>query len=161
MKNDYQSIKYNALMDGMLTQIVTYSTIELKTILPSLATKVLLQIIAKRGNILWVPETLREVPGAMLLAFGTAKVKQGTVLAAIATTDATFSSHYTPQCKVFTKPEEKFQAMVELTLLCLFAYSNRNHINPPNEVILFLNSCTDDQASEYHKLYFNPLMLRI
>lgn len=129
MKNDYKRIKYNALLDGMLTQVITDGTLRKKN-LQSIATKVLLQIIAKRGNTLWVPKTLREVPGAMLLAFDTAKAKEGTVLAATATINSTFSSLYT-HCKVFTKPEEKFQAMVELSLSCLHAYSDRNQ-NPPN-----------------------------
>ena len=74
MKTDYKRIKYNSLMDGMLTQVVTDGTLRKKN-LQSIATKVLLQIIAKRGNTLWVPKTLREVYSAMLIAFDTAKAK--------------------------------------------------------------------------------------
>jgi len=158
MKNDYKRIKYNSLMDGMLTQVVTDGTLRKKN-LQSIATKVLLQIIAKRGNTLWVPKTLREVYGAMLIAFDTAKAKEGTVLAAAATINSTYSSLYT-HCKVFVKAEDKFQAMVELTLSCIHAYSDRNQ-TPPNEVILLLNSCTGDQVSIYRELYFNRLMPRI
>jgi hypothetical protein len=124
MKNDYKRIKYNALLDGMLTQVVTDGTLRKKN-LQSIATKVLLQIIAKRGNTLWVPKTLREVPGAMLLAFDTAKAKEGTVLAGVSTTNSTFSSLYS-HCRLFTTPEEKFRAMLELSFSCIQTYINRN-----------------------------------
>lgn len=42
------------LKHKLVTQVVTENTMRKKN-LRSIATKVLLQIIAKRGNILWVP----------------------------------------------------------------------------------------------------------
>jgi hypothetical protein len=54
MKNQYKDIKIMTLKHKLVTQVVTENTMRKKN-LRSIATKVLLQIIAKRGNILWVP----------------------------------------------------------------------------------------------------------
>lgn len=54
MKNDYKKLKSSSIKDEIVTQVVTEATLRKKN-LQSIATKVLLQIIAKRGNILWVP----------------------------------------------------------------------------------------------------------
>ncbi len=54
MKNQYKDIKILTLKHKLVTQIVTESTLRKKN-LQSIATKVLIQIIAKRGNILLVP----------------------------------------------------------------------------------------------------------
>ena len=56
LKNNYKDIKFDTIKkEKMLTQVVTEATLNKKN-LQSVATKVLLQIIAKRGNTLWVPE---------------------------------------------------------------------------------------------------------
>lgn len=54
MKNDYKKLKASAIENGIVTQVITDATMRKKN-LQSIATKVLLQIIAKRGNVLWVP----------------------------------------------------------------------------------------------------------
>lgn len=54
LKNNYKNIKAHTIKNEIVTQIVTEATLRKKG-LQSIATKVLLQIIAKRGNILWVP----------------------------------------------------------------------------------------------------------
>jgi argonaute-like protein implicated in RNA metabolism and viral defense len=57
LKTQYARIKKQALIDNnMICQIVTDGTLRKKN-LQSIATKVLLQIIAKRGNTLWVPKS--------------------------------------------------------------------------------------------------------
>jgi aubergine-like protein len=148
-------------MEGMLTQFVTDDTLRKKN-LQIIATKVLLQIIAKRGrNILWVPRTYNKIENklvdCMLLGFDTAKGREGTVLASTAAISSTYSSLYT-HCKALT--HGKFTAMVELTLSCINAYFDRNK-RYPKEIIIFFNSCTGDQVSIYHQLYFNIVMPKI
>jgi hypothetical protein len=55
MKNDYKKIKHESITNlHLLTQVVTEGTLRKKN-LQSIATKILLQIVAKRGNTLWVP----------------------------------------------------------------------------------------------------------
>ena len=55
MKTDYKKIKLETITNlRMLTQVVTEGTLKKKN-LQSIATKILLQIVAKRGNTLWVP----------------------------------------------------------------------------------------------------------
>jgi hypothetical protein len=128
-------------MDGMLTQFVIDGTL-MKKNWKIITENLVLQVIAKRGNTLWWPKTLREVPGAMLLAFAVSKAKEKNLLAVTSTLNPTFSSIYT-DCIVVSHPEEKFEAMVELSILSLKVYLDRNK-NLPSEVILFLNSCTGD-----------------
>ncbi len=55
----------------------------------------LLQIIAKRGNTLWVPKTKARLDDVMLLAIDNAKLDNGkNVLAACGTVNSTFTSVY-------------------------------------------------------------------
>jgi hypothetical protein len=55
MKNDYKHIKSDTIRkDKMITQFTTEGTLSKKGF-QSIATKILLQILAKRGNTLWVP----------------------------------------------------------------------------------------------------------
>ena len=54
LKNDYKKIKKTSLKMEMITQVFTEAKLVNKNA-QSIATKVLLQIIAKRGNILWAP----------------------------------------------------------------------------------------------------------
>lgn len=57
LKTQYKKIKTMALIDHkIICQITTEGTLRKKN-LQSIATKILLQIIAKRGNTLWVPKT--------------------------------------------------------------------------------------------------------
>ena len=57
----------------MVTQVVTEGTLRKKN-LQSIATKVLLQMIAKRGNTLWVPKHNCDLDSLMMAAFDTSKV---------------------------------------------------------------------------------------
>jgi argonaute-like protein implicated in RNA metabolism and viral defense len=56
LKNNYKDVKVFAIREQeIISQVITEYTLRKKNI-QSIATKVLLQIIAKRGNILWVPQ---------------------------------------------------------------------------------------------------------
>lgn len=63
-----------------------------KNNLRSIATKILLQIIAKRGNTLWVPKVPKNIGNVMLVAFETAKGGSQTTLGMCATLNSAFSS---------------------------------------------------------------------
>ncbi len=55
LKNEYKRIKKTSIVNiEIVTQVVTELTLRKKGFL-SIATKILLQVIAKRGNTLWVP----------------------------------------------------------------------------------------------------------
>lgn len=78
----------------MVCQIFTEGKLKNKNA-QSIATKVLLQIIAKRGNTLWVPKTKGKLDDVMLLAIDNAKLDNGkNVLAACGTVNSTFTSVY-------------------------------------------------------------------
>lgn len=69
MKTQYKRVKNLALNKyKMVCQITTEGTLRKKN-LQSIATKILLQIIAKRGNTLWVPRMPKDMPSTMMMAF--------------------------------------------------------------------------------------------
>lgn len=78
----------------MLCQIFTEPKLKNKNA-QSICTKVLLQIIAKRGNTLWVPKTGKGIEDVMLVAVDNAKLDGGkNVLAACGTVNSSFTSIY-------------------------------------------------------------------
>jgi len=69
LKTQYKKIKNSALVKHkIICQMTTEATLRKKN-LQSIATKILLQIIAKRGNTLWVPKIRSNLSGAMMVAF--------------------------------------------------------------------------------------------
>ncbi len=95
LKKNYKNIKTYTIGQEIVTQVVTEGTLRKKG-LQSIATKVLLQIIAKRGNILWVPRISVELPfSAMLVGFEQTKLGNKTVMAICATINSTFSLVFT------------------------------------------------------------------
>jgi len=69
LKTRYKEIKALALLrNKIICQITTEGTLRKKN-LQSIATKILLQIIAKRGNTLWVPKLPSGMPATMIMAF--------------------------------------------------------------------------------------------
>jgi hypothetical protein len=154
LKHEYKKLKVFALGDReIVTQMMTENTLRKKN-LQSIATKVLLQIIAKRGNTLWVPLLTCALPKTMLLAFDTAKGPTSHLVALCATLNSTFTSLYSAQLPF--KNESKFQAMQKLTSQALAAYVERNG-TPPAEMVILLNSCTGDQVNLYQEQYAMPL----
>jgi hypothetical protein len=73
LKAQYKKVKAEALLHHKIVcQITTDGTLKKKN-LQSIATKILLQIIAKRGNTLWVPRLPANLPSTMMLAFETVR----------------------------------------------------------------------------------------
>jgi hypothetical protein len=99
LKTAYPKLKQHTLAAEMerqvLTQFVTDATLRNKKGGQTIHTKLLLQMIAKRGNILWVPsydEGISNVlEGTMLIGIDTAPCKQKTLMAACGTINSTFS----------------------------------------------------------------------
>ena len=85
LKTQYKRLKTTALLKHRIVcQMTTENTLR-KNNLRSIATKILLQIIAKRGNTLWVPKIPSGVSEAMMLAFETVKTGKLTTLGMCAT----------------------------------------------------------------------------
>jgi len=80
----------------------------------SVCTKILLQIIAKRGNTLWVPQTPSQLSSVMLVGFDTAKYKSNTIVTVCATINSTYTSIYTDYS--ITEQNDKFKQMINLTM---------------------------------------------
>lgn len=92
LKTQYKKIKQLSLLkNNMVCQITTQATLR-KNNFRSIATKILLQIIAKRGNTLWVPESAMTIDKVMLAAFDNAKSGSKNILSGVATINSTFSS---------------------------------------------------------------------
>ena len=92
LKSSYKSIKIATLKDGVVTQCMTEMTLRKKN-LQSIATKVLLQIIVKRGNILWRPTLSMDFSG-MLVGFEQTKVGKGICLTLCSTINTAFNMIY-------------------------------------------------------------------
>ncbi len=89
---------------NIVSQCITDKTLR-KNNLQSVATKILLQMIAKRGNILWVPKM--RLSDTMIMAFDNAKGPAGNSIVCCSTVNNTFSSYYSKASK-FSNAEDKF-----------------------------------------------------
>lgn len=123
--------------------------------LRSIATKILLQIIAKRGNTLWVPKIPKEIGNVMLMAFETTKVGASTTLGMCATLNSAFSSIFS-RTDTFQGIEKRFGCMLSLTLKAIEAFVHRNK-EPPSEVLVFNSSTSHDQMVMFQDYYLKPL----
>lgn len=93
----------------MISQVFTEAKLRNKNA-QSIATKVLLQIIAKRGNTLWSPKINSKVSDLMLIGVDNAAIKNGNVIAACGTVNSSFTSIYTQTVKYQTI-SDKFSAI--------------------------------------------------
>lgn len=92
LKSQYKKIKEKCLLTNKIVcQIATEGTLRKKNF-KSIATKILLQMIAKRGNTLWVPESAMKMEKVMMAAFDTAKMGNKNVISGCATINSTYSS---------------------------------------------------------------------
>lgn len=104
--------------------MTTEATLKKRNI-QSIATKILLQMIAKRGNTLWVPKTSKDMNSQMMVAFETAKTGKLTTLGMCATLNNAFSSIFS-RTEDFEVSDKKFTAMLNLSLKAVEAYAHRN-----------------------------------
>jgi aubergine len=159
LKTQYKQIKISAIIKKQIvTQVFTDVKLRNKNI-QSIATKVLLQIIAKRGNTLWVPKPTCKIDDCMLAAFENAKAGKENVLALTATINSTYSSIHSGTT-IYDSNQQRFGKMVELLIAALNGYVARNS-RTPKEVLIFQNTCTGDQVSLFHEFFIEPLKGKI
>lgn len=130
----------------MICQIATEGTLRKKNF-KSIATKILLQMVAKRGNTLWVPQSAQKLEKTMLMAFDNSKSGKKNVLSGVATINSTFSS-ISSKIEEYNDVNDKLKAMFSLSLKLVDSYVHRNKA-PPEEIIAFSNSCSTDQVKLY------------
>ena len=152
MKSQYKRIKEASLLENKLVcQIAVEATLRKKNA-QSIATKILLQIIAKRGNTLWVPKTKAKVEDTMLIGIDHATLQGGkNVMAACGTVNSTFTSVYTKTAEYF-RIEDKFGAAKSCVLEIVRYYVDRNKI-PPRDIILFSNAVSGDQIKAFNEYF--------
>jgi len=138
--------------------MATETTLRKKNI-QSIATKILLQIIAKRGNTLWVPKIPPNLGETMMIAFESAKAGSNTTLAMCATVSSVFSSIYSTTMS-YSSIDSKFNVMVNLTLKGVDAYCQKNK-EIPSEVIIFNSSTSNDQIVMFQEYYIKKLRSKL
>ena len=138
--------------------MATETTIRKKNV-QSIATKILLQMIAKRGNTLWVPKIPSNLGGAMMIAFDNAKVGRKTNISMCATVNSTFSSIFS-RIDTDENIDSKFTIMMNLTLKAIDAYTHRNK-EVPSEVIIFHSSASNDQIVMFQQYYVKNMKSKL
>ena len=152
LKTSYPKLKQHLLVaknkQEMISQFVVETTLRKKGA-QSIHTKLLLQIIAKRGNILWAPKLSNQLSdrlaGTCLIAIDSASKGSTTVISSCGTTNSTFTLHSSSRV-VVDKPENKYQHMLKVAADCVEAYNVRNK-GIPKEVIIFMNAVPADQVN--------------
>jgi hypothetical protein len=125
LKTQYKKIKVLALLKSQIVcQITTEATLRKKN-LQSIATKILLQIIAKRGNTLWVPKVPSGLPATMMVAFESAKSGSVTTVSMCATLNSTFTSIFS-RTNILKSTDSKFSLYSSLAMQAVTAYAARN-----------------------------------
>ena len=112
----------------IVCQIATEGTLRKKNF-KSIATKILLQMVAKRGNTLWVPQSVQKIEKTMLMAFDSSKSGRKSVLSGVATLNSTFSS-ISSKIEEFNDVTDKLKGMFSLALKLIDSYVHRNK-SPP------------------------------
>jgi hypothetical protein len=145
MKTQYKRIKEASLVENQLVcQVAVEATLRKKNA-QSIATKILLQIIAKRGNTLWVPKGKAKYEDIMLIGIDNCQLPNGkSLMAACGTVNSTFTSIQTKTVE-FKSLEDKFSATCTAVLDLVNAYVDRNKV-PPKDIIFFSNAVSGDQV---------------
>jgi hypothetical protein len=111
----------------------------------SIATKILLQIIAKRGDTLWVQKGKGKFEDLMLIGIDNCTLANGkNLMSACCTVNSTFTSIQTKNVE-FKSLDDKFSATCSAVLDLVNSYVDRNKV-PPKDIILFCNAVSWDQV---------------
>jgi hypothetical protein len=130
----------------MVCQVATEGSLRKKNA-QSIATKILLQIIAKRGNTLWVPQFSSKIEDTMIAGFDNASIQGDKfILAACGTVNSSFTSIYSKTVE-YKGLEGKFAAMCTSLLDIVNYYVDRNK-TPPKSIIVLLNSVSYEQVKQ-------------
>ena len=112
-------------------------------------------MIAKIGNILWVPKVNTDTRGFMMIAFDTSKANGKNIISCVGTANESFSNFFAKSGH-YSDNTDKFNEMVKLSFQAITFSAKKNSKNP-KEVIIFHNSCTEDQASLFRDFFLNGL----
>lgn len=154
LKSQYKKIKEKCLLHNkMVCQIATEGTLKKKNF-KSIATKILLQMIAKRGNTLWVPESAMKLDKVMLAAFDNAKMNGKNVLAGVATVNSTYSS-ISSKIEEYKDTNDKMHCMMTVLVKLVDSYVHRNK-EPPSQIVIFANSASTDLLKLYQEFFIAP-----
>lgn len=131
-----------------ISQFVVENTLKKKGV-QSVHTKLLLQMLAKRGNILWVPSYTEEISNKLdkvcIMGIDSCASKGNNVMAACCTINSTFSLIQSSAIK--TDPsDDKYKSMLKVASECVKGYANRNK-TPPKELIVFMLAVPGDQVN--------------
>ena len=111
MKLQYKDIKKRCLEDyQIITQVVVDTTLLKKSGRQSIHTKILLQLAAKMGNILWqpsVPSALTE-RSPMVLSFNVSKKGGSRKLVGVGSSDKYFSAYFSESVDLL-EPANRFK----------------------------------------------------
>jgi hypothetical protein len=145
MKTQYKRIKEASLVENQLVCQVALEASLRKKNAQSIATKILLQIIAKRGNTLWVPKGKAKYEEIMLIGIDSCQLQNGKSLMAICgTVNSTFTSIQTKTVE-FKSLEDKFSATCSALLDLVNGYVDRNKVLP-KDIIFLSNAVSFDQV---------------
>ena len=129
MKTQYKRLKDFSLHTlGVVSQVAVESTLNKKNN-QSIITKLLLQINAKVGNILWSPSAQINTSGMMIVGIDNSCAGRKNIVSLCGTYDDTFTSVYSSS-GVYEKPEDKFLVMKQLILEAIGHYVKVNQKGP-------------------------------
>ena len=95
----------------------------------------------------------------MSAAFDNAKQGNKNVMSGVATINSTFSS-VCSKISEYTDINDKLNCMMGMMLKLIDSYLKRNK-QVPKEVVIFANSCSNDQMNLYHEFMINPLKSKL
>lgn len=145
------------LDNKLVCQVACEATLRRKNA-QSIATKILLQIIAKRGNTLWVPKGGKsKLEDIMLVGIDNGSIQGGkNILAACGTVNSTFTSIYT-KTEQYKGLEDKFSATCKAVLDIVNYYVERNKV-PPKDIVLFSNAVSFDQVKNFKEYFIDEFL---
>jgi len=152
LKTAYPKLKQELLTiksgKEMISQFVVENTLRKKGV-QSIHTKLLLQMAAKRGNILWVPSYSEQMNNVLdktcIMGLDSSSKGGLTMMSACGTTNSSFSLLSSSTVTV-ASGGDKFKYMLTVVSKCIEGYATRNKV-PPKELILFMLAVPGDQVN--------------
>ena len=121
-------------------------------------------MIAKRGNILWIPSYQEDMNnmlnGTMMMGIDTSSKGNLTMMAACGTINSTFSLMTSSTRKCQGGGEGKFNDLLYVSEKCIEGYVGRNK-SPPAELIIFMNATPGDQINQFQELFCKSLVAKV
>ena len=152
LKSEYPKLKQYLLSvkdkNEILSQFVVENTLRKKGA-QSIHTKILLQMIAKRGNVLWAPSFNGEIDeklnGTSIMGIDSSSSGGVTIMAGCTTINSSFSLISSSTIKT-KDPAKKYRDMLTVAAECHKGYAKR-YKSAANELIVFVNAVPKDQIN--------------